>query len=1182
MIKRKLFFSLISFFFLLAVSITVSYAWYTNIKQDDFQSPNLTGYSTAAYFAGGDGSEENPYKISNARHMYNLAWLQYLGEFNETDEEDSTKLAKQYHFTVISDEIDMTDYAVPPIGTEEYPFVGVFEGNGCVIKNLNVSNDLTDLDKHPSSSKVTADNIKALSIIGMFGVIGNYEDKYTNISSIIPSVNNFYLDDILVSSIASNSLVGLLAGYVATNGNISNIGVHYSKFKLASGVTKISSFENLSSYALIGDYDSKYIGWVDKPSADGNDLAYGGNFDVNKLLSRLQLINTNKNSGSPSSYLPYIDTSSGYPLPADRQLVPLTVANEITSNVYTGSTAKEVPSSENIGYFCGNKNLINVFDIEFSKMTADYRPNDGKTYYSWEEGTTPLTFFQHNGSNSSPQTSETLNPITSEQMATLPINIQKLLDYEPGEVITVPTIRLEQRLELGEGSDAPKYSNSTGRWENGQEVYKSISYFDKTYDRVYLPNNGIWFKPKIAGKFRFVLYTDEGAQNFTLYKLTRNVTKTEGETEEEFLTRYFQSHFSGCEKVEPTQFDGTTSNQPTNLPSYNCFFYFEHEVTEAEIAANAEFALTGADNGGAYFVYLDIGVSGNTSGGATTPTYTGNISGIDFVYLDPSTSVLSNIEDSSDVYFVLSGNTSALSYFYFRRNKDAGTTIENQIYDIVLFYPGTENNGITLNYSYSGNKGKATADDCETLTGEMVEGGTVSGGYIEPTITTRYTVTFNLNGGTGTESKKVREGTAINVNDPIRPGYRFEGWYTDEACTIAYNSSAPVTSDLTLYADWYELPKYTVTYELDGGTGVVESEEVYEGFTATLGTPTRSGYLFDGWYADSSFNTEFNESTPINTDTTIYAKWIKILTVTYELDGGTLAGSITEEEVLYGDTITASTPVKSEHRFEGWYLDSTFTEEFNESTPITEDITLYASWYKLSKFTITYELDGGEGTESEIVLEDELITAAKPTKSGYKFAGWYIDSGLTQEFDVSTPITSELTLYAKWDVFVPPTITFAYDDGSTANLELETDINGKISYDSFPDNPTRDGYVFYGWCNGDVMYTSESKFEEDVTLTAKWIEIGYHGTATLSYVYLPSGTTSTTSYNSSDYVAIPSIKGLPSRIIISGGSLYNADSIKLNIDGYTFVNYFAYAGSATVVNGWIWQSEIHITYIKSS
>lgn len=1092
MIKRKLIFSLVSFFFLLAVTITVSYAWYTNIQQDDFQSPNITGYSTAAYFAGGDGSEDNPYKISNARHMYNLAWLQYLGEFNETAEDDSTKLAKQYHFTVISDEIDMTDYAVPPIGTEENPFVGVFEGNGCIIKNLIVTNDLNDLDKHPSSAKVTADNIKALSIIGMFGVIGNYEDKYSNISSIIPSVNDFYLDDILVSSIASNSLVGLLAGYVATNGNISNIGVHYSKFKLASGVTKISSFENLSSYALIGDYDSKYIGWVDKPAADGNDLAYGGNFDVNKLLNRLQLINTNKNSGSPSSYLPYIDTSSGYPLPAERQLVPLTVANDITSDVYTGSDAKEVPSSENIGYFCGNKNLINVFDIEFSTMTADYRPNDGKTYYSWEEGTTPLTFFQHNGSNSSPQTSETLNPITSEQMATLPINIQKLLDYEPGEVITVPTIRLEQRLELGEGSDAPKYSNSTGRWENGQEVYKSISYYGKTYDKVYLPNNGIWFKPKIAGKFRFVLYTDEGAQNFSLYKLTRNVTKTEGETEEEFLTRYFQSHFSGNEQVEPTQFDGTTSNKPTNLPSYNCFFYFEHEVTEAEIAANAEFALTGADNGGAYFVYLDIGVSGNTSGGATTPTYTGNISGIDFVYLDPATSVLSNIEDSSDVYFVLSGNTSAVSYFYFRRNKDAGTTIENQIYDIVLFYPGTENNGITLNYSYSGNKGKATADDCETLTGEMVEGGTVSGGYIEPTITTRYTVTFNLNGGTGTESKKVREGTAINVSDPIRLGYRFEGWYTDEACTIAYNSSAPVTSDLTLYADWYELPKYTVTYELGGGTGVVESEEIYEGFTATLGTPTRSGYVFDGWYADSSFNTEFIESTPINTDTTIYAKWIEILTVTYELDGGT---GIASEDVLDGDTITVPDPTKSGYRFEGWYLDSTFTEEFNESTPITEDTILYAKWYELPKYTITFELDGGEGTSTEVVIEGEKITIPNPTKSDAYFAGWYTDEALTNKFDKSTPITEELTLYARWNdycvtldanggTFSSGTTMIAEMDGDYVVLPTEqptnsTAVNG--------DNSAI--YAFYGWYIDSACtqaFDSNTIITENTTLYAKY------------------------------------------------------------------------------------------------
>lgn len=69
-----------------------------------------------------------------------------------------------------------------------------------------------------------------------------------------------------------------------------------------------------------------------------------------------------------------------------------------------------------------------------------------------------------------------------------------------------------------------------------------------------------------------------------------------------------------------------------------------------------------------------------------------------------------------------------------------------------------------------------------------------------------WTVAFNSNGGSACDTKFVAtaDGKLVKPVDPTRDGYTFGGWYTDEACTQAYDFSTPVTADLTLYAKWTE------------------------------------------------------------------------------------------------------------------------------------------------------------------------------------------------------------------------------------------------------------------------------------------------------------------------------------------------------------------------------------------
>ncbi len=81
-----------------------------------------------------------------------------------------------------------------------------------------------------------------------------------------------------------------------------------------------------------------------------------------------------------------------------------------------------------------------------------------------------------------------------------------------------------------------------------------------------------------------------------------------------------------------------------------------------------------------------------------------------------------------------------------------------------------------------------------------------------------WTVAFNSNGGSACDTKFVAtaDGKLVKPADPTRDGYTFGGWFTDEACTQAYDFSTPVTADLTLYAKW---AKNAVNPGGNGGSG---------------------------------------------------------------------------------------------------------------------------------------------------------------------------------------------------------------------------------------------------------------------------------------------------------------------------------------------------------------------------
>jgi uncharacterized protein (TIGR02145 family)/uncharacterized repeat protein (TIGR02543 family) len=206
-----------------------------------------------------------------------------------------------------------------------------------------------------------------------------------------------------------------------------------------------------------------------------------------------------------------------------------------------------------------------------------------------------------------------------------------------------------------------------------------------------------------------------------------------------------------------------------------------------------------------------------------------------------------------------------------------------------------------------------------------------------------YTVSFNVNGGSGTiPSQSAQAGNSIDLpsgNNLSKTGSTFDGWSTNSSGTgrnYGGGSSFFVTGDVTLYAVWVDVyvPTYTITFNANGGTVSPTSAKTGDdGKLASLPTPTRSGYTFDGWYTASTDGTEVSESRVYSASATIYARWTEEVIVqptTYTLtiaasDGGTVSPSVGAHTYDEGTSVTVTASANTGYTFKNWSGESTST-----------------------------------------------------------------------------------------------------------------------------------------------------------------------------------------------------------------------------------------------------------------
>ncbi len=342
------------------------------------------------------------------------------------------------------------------------------------------------------------------------------------------------------------------------------------------------------------------------------------------------------------------------------------------------------------------------------------------------------------------------------------------------------------------------------------------------------------------------------------------------------------------------------------------------------------------------------------------------------------------------------------------------------------------------------------AEDTQSLTG-TTEGQTVASakayagftakpftqGVIAPDGSTvvkvyydRNLITYRFSGGGGKWENNIgiqtldgRFGTTVIIPaNPVLTGYTFAHW----------DNTVPQTfgaSDLLFTASWaantdtaYKVEHWQQNVDDDEYTIVQEDTQNLYGTTGEQTTACSKTY--NGFTAQ-----DFSQNAIAPDGTTVvrinYNR--NIIKYTFNSGNGKFNNDSTSIEVSgrYGATVSKpANPTRIGYTFNAW----------NDTVPSLFGLfeeTFTALW-NINSYTVYFNSNGGSAIASQTTEYNTTITTPNtPEKNNYSFVGWYNNTGLTNQFSFNTPITEDITLYAKWQY-----------EGQLVNNGIV--INGKI------------------------------------------------------------------------------------------------------------------------------------------
>ena len=386
-----------------------------------------------------------------------------------------------------------------------------------------------------------------------------------------------------------------------------------------------------------------------------------------------------------------------------------------------------------------------------------------------------------------------------------------------------------------------------------------------------------------------------------------------------------------------------------------------------------------------------------------------------------------------------------------------------------------------------------------------------------------FTVTYNANGGTVSSSSKTvsqsftnwntaanGSGTTYNAGatysananvtlyaqyanpsigslpTPTRSGYAFDGWYSSANGGTKITDSTKVTANTTVYAHWIA-NTYTVSYNLNGGTGSIAGQTKTHNTNLTLTTAKPTGKSFTVTY-NANGGTVSTSSKTVSQSFTNWNTAANGSGTTYNAGATYSANANVTLYAQYANPSIGSlpTPTRSGYTFDGWYTAANGGTKITDSTKVTANTTVYAHW-KANSYTVSYNINGGTGSiasQTKTHNTNLTLTMAKP--AGKSFTVTYNANGGT----VSTSSKTVSQSFTNWSTAANGSGT-AYNAGATYSANANVTLYAQYanpSIGSLP-TPTRSGYAFDGWytaANGGTKITDSTKVTANTTIYAHW------------------------------------------------------------------------------------------------
>lgn len=289
-----------------------------------------------------------------------------------------------------------------------------------------------------------------------------------------------------------------------------------------------------------------------------------------------------------------------------------------------------------------------------------------------------------------------------------------------------------------------------------------------------------------------------------------------------------------------------------------------------------------------------------------------------------------------------------------------------------------------------------------------------------------------------------------------------------------------------LYAYWAP-NTYTVSYNVNGGTGSIASQTKTHGTNLTLTTTKPTGKSFTVTY-NANGGTVSTSSKTVSQTFTSWNTAANGSGTTYNAGATYSANANVTLYAQYDNSSIGSlpTPTRSGYNFDGWYTAATGGIKITETTTVTTDITLYAHWIT-NTYTVTYNTNGGSGTIStQTFLRGSTTNLSSEEPIGKLFIIKYDANG----GNVSKLTESVSQSFVNWNT-KPDGSGSSYEVGEAFTANQNTILYAQYANPilGLIPTPTRIGYVFDGWyteLDGGKKVSGYTEISENLILFAHW------------------------------------------------------------------------------------------------